>query len=512
MCGIVAIFGERKDKEDILKISLSKITHRGEYSFEYKIFDQAALGVNRLAIVDEKFGMQPQEDESGEIFAIQNGEIFNFSLLTQKLELRGHIFHTHNDTEVLVHLWKEYKEKMIFELDSEMFAFVIYDKKFNEFFVARDRLGVKPLYYAFDENKNFYFASELKALVCLEDIKEIREFPPGHYFYKNKFVKYFDITINEGEVDEKIIREFLEESVEKRVQTDLPIAVFLSGGVDSSLVMELATRFHKNVTALILGEIDSLDYTYAIKLCEEKKWKYKVIEPKVDYESEIEKIIYFVEAYDPNIVRHAFANNSISQFAHDLGFKIVLTGEGSDEIFAGYNEFLDIDTSKINLGCKMLLESMSNGNLMRIDKMAMRYAIEIRCPFFDQKLVDVALSLKGLCKVGEYNGKRYTKLILRKIALNYLPEYIALRDKAAFANGAGMDVGKNYKTGDGILGEIAKRRISDVKVLKIQHNFPMYKLETKEEIMLFEYYHSFGYHKFIEGRKRLIVKDTLYTI
>lgn len=513
MCGISAIFGETKDKEEKLKISLSKITHRGEYHFEYKIFDHAALGANRLAIVDEKLGVQPQEDEGGEIFAIQNGEIFNFANLAQKLESLGHIFHTHNDTEVLVHLWQEYKEKMIFELDSEMFAFVVYDKKSNEFFVARDRIGVKPLYYAFDDNKNFYLASELKALVCLEDIKEVHEFPPGHYFYKNKFVKYFDIVTNESEnPDEQAIQKLIEESVAKRVQTDLPIAVFLSGGVDSSLVMELATRFHKNVTALILGETDSLDYINAMKLCEEKKWKYKVIEPKIDYENELANIVYFVETYDPNIVRHSFANDVISKLAHELGFKIILTGEGSDEIFAGYNEFLNIDKSKINLGCKMLLESMSRGNLMRIDKMAMRYTVETRCPFFDQKLVDVALSLSGSLKVGEYNGKQYTKLVLRKIALNYLPEYIALRDKLAFANGAGMNVGMNYKQGDGVLGEIAKRKISDEKLNEIQRDFSEYKLETKEEVMLFDLYRSFEYDKFVEGKERLIVKDTLYTI
>jgi len=513
MCGISAIFGNVSNKEDKLKISLSKITHRGEYHFEYKIFDHVALGANRLAIVDEKFGTQPQQDENGDVFAIQNGEIFNIINLAQKLQSLGHTFRTNNDTEVLVHLWKEYKEKMIFELDSEMFAFVIYDKKSNEVFVARDRIGVKPLYYAFDENKNFYLASEVKALVCLEELKEIHEFPPGHYFYKNKFVKYYDLKTNEVEnVDEKTVQKVIEESVAKRVQTDLPIAVFLSGGVDSSLIMEIATRFHKNVTALILGETNSPDYINAIKLCQEKKWKFKVIEPKINYEEELSNIVYYVETFDPNIVRHSFANDIISQLAHELGFKIVLTGEGSDEIFAGYNEFLDIDKSKINLGCKMLLESMSKGNLMRIDKMAMRYTVETRCPFFDQKLVDVAMSLDSSSKVGEYKGKQFTKLILRKIALNYLPEYIALRDKLPFANGAGMNVGMNYKKGDGVLGEIALRKISNSMFIEIQRDFSEYKLETKEEAMLFDIYRSFGYDKFVEGKERLIVKDTLYTI
>ncbi|MEK9151297.1 MAG: asparagine synthase-related protein [Patescibacteria group bacterium] len=513
MCGIAAIFGEVNNKEEKLKASLSKITHRGEYSFEYKVFDHAALGANRLAIVDEKLGMQPQQDKNGDIFAIQSGEIFNFVNLAQKLQSLGHTLRTHNDTEVLVHLWKEYKEKTVLKLDSEMFAFVIYDKKSNEIFVARDRIGVKPLYYAFDEHKNFYLASEMKALVCLEDVKKIHEFPPGHYFYKNKFVRYFgSTTIDNKNAEEKTVQKIIEESVAKRVQTDLPIAVFLSGGVDSSLIMELATRLHRNVTALILGKTDSPDYISAVRLCKEKQWKYRVIEPKINYEHELANIVYFVETYDPNIVRHSFANDIISKFAHRLGFKIVLTGEGADEIFAGYNEFLDINKSKINLGCKMLLESMSRGNLMRIDKMAMRYTVETRCPFFDQKLVDIAMPLDSSQKVGEYNGKQYTKLILRKIALKYLPEYIALRDKFAFANGAGMNIGMNYKRGDGVLSEIAARKISDSTFVEIQRDYSEYKLETKEEVMLFDYYRSFGYDKFIEGKERLIVKDTLYTI
>ena len=160
----------------------------------------------------------------------------------------------------------------------------------------------------------------------------------------------------------------------------------------------------------------------------------------------------------------------------------------------------------------MLLESMSRGNLMRIDKMAMRYMVETRCPFFDQKIVDAAMSLDGALKVGEYDGKRFTKLILRKIALNYLPEYIALRDKFAFANGAGMNVGMHYKRGDGVLGEIALRNISDSQFTEIQRDFSEYKLDTKEEVMLFDCYRSFGYDKFVEGKERLIVKDTLYTI
>ena len=234
MCGISAIWGDATNKEENLRNSLFKISHRGDlnHQFEHKIFDRAALGTNRLAIVDKKFGDQPQQNEDGNIFAIFNGEIFNFKKLKEELDTLGHIFRTESDTEVLTHLWEQYGEKMIMKLDSEMFAFVIYDKKNDEIFAARDRLGVKPLYYAFDKTETVYFASEIKALVCLDDLREIHEFPSGYYFYKNTFVQYYETLVGSGkEQNEAELSEIIEEAVRKRVQTELPIAVFLSGGV-----------------------------------------------------------------------------------------------------------------------------------------------------------------------------------------------------------------------------------------------------------------------------------------
>jgi asparagine synthase (glutamine-hydrolysing) len=513
MCGISVIAGNVSDKEEKLKLSLSKITHRGDHNFEYRIFDNGAVGVNRLAIVDERSGAQPQHDEHERYFVAFNGEIFNFQELGKRLEKMGHELQTNSDTEVLVHLWEAYGPSMVKELDSEMFTFVIFDKQTGEIFAVRDRIGVKPLYYGRDESNNLYIASEIKALVCFEDIKQIHELPAGHYLYKDKLVSYYQLIIGrERNISLSEFAELIEEAVRKRVQTHLPIAVFLSGGPDSSLVMELATKFHNDVTALILGTVDSPDYVNAIKLCEEKKWKYIVANPDIDYEKELSDIIYYVESYDPNIVRHSFANNIVSKLAHEHGFKIVLTGEGIDEIFAGYNEFLEMDPEKINLGCKRLLDSMPLGNLMRVDKMAMRYTVETRCPFFDQKLVDFAMSLDGSLKVGEYQSKKYTKLIFRKIAARYLPDWIAYREKAAFGNGAGMAVGINYRKGDGVLSEIANRLVTDEEFEKIKSEFHGRDFQTKEEVLLFKIYYGFGYDRFVEGRFRLMVKDTLLSL
>ncbi|OGF22961.1 hypothetical protein A2Y83_05050 [Candidatus Falkowbacteria bacterium RBG_13_39_14] len=280
MCGITAILEKSfrlkngRDKEEFIKKSLDKIKHRGTSIYEYRIFDNGAIGANRLPIVDRENGQQPLLNEDNTIFAAQNGEIFNYKKLKKELEDKGHKFKTDSDTEVLAHLYEEYGEEMIYKLDSEMFAFVIYDIKKNNFFVARDPFGVKPLFYA-KEGKTHYFGSELKQLAQFDFIKEIKIFPKGHYMRNGKLKEYYKLKysnkIKNLDYAKTKLTELIVEAVKKRVDTDLPIAVLLSGGVDSSLVMEIATRFHKDVTAFILGIPGSSDYEASMRLCKDNK-------------------------------------------------------------------------------------------------------------------------------------------------------------------------------------------------------------------------------------------------
>src|SRR3989344_5734190 len=506
MCGIIAIFGESENLRRDIRISLRKIKHRGSDRYESITFDSCALGVNRLAIIDRDKGKQPFANEDSTVFAIQNGEIFNYKELKESLIRKGHHFKTDCDTEVLVHLWEEYGTEMISRIDSEMYAFVIYDKRDGNIFIARDPLGVKPLCYAYDKKGRLFVASEIKQLSQFKEIDEIREFPSGNFTKYYSYSKEFNS--NSEEKIKKDLKKLIEEAVQKRVQTDLPIGVFLSGGVDSSLIMELATKYHKDVTAIILGTKSSSDYINAVKLCKERKWKYNVIEPNIDYEKESKEIVYYTESFEPNIIRHSFANNLVSKAALELELRIVLVGEGSDELFGGYNEFLELPNNKINFGCIKLLESMSKGHMMRVDKMAMRRTIEVRSPFFDTSLVNYALSIPGELKVKE----SITKYILREVAKDYLPEYIAYRHKAPFANGAGMNVGTNFNKGDGIVGEIANKKISDKVFAKIKSQFKQYNFKTKEEIYYFLFYLKFNYNKFKDGEQRLIMKDNLSSI
>jgi asparagine synthase (glutamine-hydrolysing) len=511
MCGITAIFNS-KDAKEKSHASLDKIQHRGGSVFEIENFDNASIGANRLPIVGRMSGKQPLHNEDKTIFAVQNGEIFNHKELRKELENLGHIFTSESDTEVLAHSYEQYGVEMVKKLDSEMFAFVIYNSKTKDVYAARDPIGVKPFYYTKTKDGEILFASELKQLVQFENVEQVFEFPQGHYYLNGKFTKYFEIKESKQKLTEhqsiRVLEENIVEAVKKRVDTDLPIGVFLSGGVDSSLVMEIATRFHPDVTAIILGNTGSSDYEYALRLCKDRGYKYQVVSPEIDYKQELDEVLYYLETYEPLIIRQGFANWICSREAQKLGLSIVLVGEGADELFAGYNEFSALSDDVINKGCKLLTENLGAGHLKRVDRGAMRFTVEVRSPFLDTKLVETAFKIKGEYKVKRENHRVTTKYIFRKVASNFLPDYIAWRYKMPFANGAGMNVGYNYKSGDGALGEITKEYNTKIENIFVKK----FGLETAEENYYFEKFDEYKYTKLVNAEKRIIVKDVLQAL
>jgi asparagine synthase (glutamine-hydrolysing) len=399
---------------------------------------------------------------------------------------------------------------MINKIDSEMFAFIIYDTKKNLIFAARDPLGVKPLYYAFDKTKQIYFASEAKQLADFDDILEINVFPPAHYFINGKLKRYSKIKTSNKFSEEKEITRLLEEkvveAVKKRVQTDLPVGVFLSGGVDSSLVMEIATRFHPDVTAIILGYPGSPDYEFALRLCKERGYKHHIVRPYENYEKELDRLIYHLETYEPLIIRQSFPGDICAREAHRLGLRVVLVGEGADELFGGYNEFASLPPHLINKGCEKLVSSLHAGHLQRVDRTSMKHTVEVRCPFFDKDLVETAFQIDGNLKVKRTNHQITTKYILRKVAESFLPDYIAWRYKVPFSNGAGMNVGSNYKVEDGDVAKAANQKmelsLSDAAVKR-------YGIHTKEEQYYLSKFEEFRFTKIAGSETRLVVKDNL---
>lgn len=512
MCGIAAVFN-CENPVPFVESSLRKIAHRGGNILEYETFDNAALGANRLPIVGRATGKQPLTNEDRTIFAVQNGEIFNHKELRKNLEAKGHVFLTDCDTEILAHAFEEYGKDVVKHLDSEMFAFIIYNDKTKDVYAARDPLGVKPFYYATTEEGAWHFASELKQLVQFQNLTDIHEFPAGHYFFKGKFKRYFTLKLPQKTLPEAAALRQLEReitlAVKKRVDTDLPIGVFLSGGVDSSLVMEIATRFHPDVTAIILGTPDSPDYRYALRICEERGYKYHVIRPQIDYAEELDELLYHLETYEPLIVRQAFANWICSREAQRLGLSVVLVGEGADELFAGYNEFSALPADIINEGCKMLTQHLGQGHLKRVDRAAMRFTVEVRAPFLDANVVKTAMSINGKHKIHRCQHRVTTKYILRKVAAKFLPDYIAYRYKVPFANGAGMNVGYSYESQG---GDIAKLFIKDKNAADRTEAIDRFDIKTPEERYYVQKYLDFGFQKLAGSENRAIVKDNLYKL
>ncbi|MBL7544450.1 MAG: hypothetical protein JNL11_11595 [Bdellovibrionaceae bacterium] len=509
MCGIAAVFGKNVRTEMVMT-SLKQILHRGSEHLEVASLANAILGTNRLAIVDPQNGKQPAHDQDKNVYAILNGEIYNHAALRKKLIQLGHVFRSHSDTEVLVHLWKEYGPSLLDHLDSEMFAFIIYDERYEQVFAARDPLGVKPLYYARDENNNIHFGSELKQLSVNDRIQEIRSLPAGHYFLNQKIECYFTLNDTIQIENESVAVDLIENSiiaaVKKRVDTELPLAVFLSGGVDSSLVMELAVQNHPDVKAFILGHPGSGDYEFAVRLCRERGYKYETVTPDEDYTSELEKMIFFSETFEPLLIRHAFAGHMCARAAHSQGYKIVLMGEGSDEIFAGYNEFLNLSEDQIHQASVKMTSDLADGHLKRVDRFTSAHTLEARLPFLDMAVVRAALSIDPSLKIRNYKQQATVKYILRKVAERHLPEWIAWRKKEPFSNGAGMEVGEAFLKEDGeVASEVKKRGLSPIDETVLQK----YSLRTHEEKFYFQQFKKFQFTKLVTGHVRLLVKDNL---
>jgi asparagine synthase (glutamine-hydrolysing) len=490
MCGIGAVFNNKRAKE-LLEKSLQKVNNRGTRKLETGNGKLFALGANRLPIIDRANATQPTKSEFGDIFCVLNGEIFNHYELRSSLEKKGHRFGSNSDTETLVHLYEEYEEKMLDFLDSEMYAFVIYDKEKNEYFAARDHVGVKPLYYA-RSNETTYFASEMKQLTQFAEIEEIMIVPPAHYMKNGNLERYSDLIdfkkIVNHDAPEIIdnVKKILHEAVRKRVQTDLPIGVFLSGGIDSTAVLALARKNHNDVTAIIAGKGGSKDREYAERYCKEFNVPYRSIEPPNENHlaKQIEKIIYICETYEPNVIRQSAISYYISKLGAD--FRVILCGEGADEIFAGYPEFAQADD--VNNLCLELLGDLNRTQLQRLDRTSMYFTQEVRVPFLDTKLIEYALSIPGEYKI----RSGIKKWILRKSMEHDLPDYICWRKKAVLSEGAGY---KGNDPDSGIFTEFIDKGMSEEEFLEIKNKFAQWNIQTKEEAYYFRIFRRFGYCK-----------------
>lgn len=492
MCGILAVIG--KGKEESLVQELSKrMSHRGPDESDLHVTGSGhILAHERLSIVDLHTGKQPIQGTSS-AWMVHNGEIYNHQKLRDGI-LKDHHFRTTSDSEVIVHLYEKFGYDFCDMLDG-MFAFVVIDG--DDFIAGRDPLGVKPLYYGLDERGRMYFASEMKAIA--DQCKTFSTFPPGHYYTeKTGFVKYYqpkweDETLAVEELDLKAIRETLSESVRKRLMSDVPIGVLLSGGLDSSLTSSIAARYMKKMGKTLhsfsIGlDAEAPDAKAARKVAEFLGTQHHEIHFTIEQGIEIlDKLIWHLETYDVTSVRASTPMYFLSKAITEQGIKVVLSGEGADEIFGGYLYFRNApsveDFQKETIE---RVQKLFTADLLRADKSTMAHGLEARVPFLDKAFLELAIKIKPEEKMpSAYDG--IEKYILRKAfdtpEQPYLPDEVLWRQKEQFSDGVG------YNWIDTLI-EYCSGQVTDEEFEKAAVLYPYNTPVTKEAFFYRRIFHK----------------------
>lgn len=435
MCGIAGMWGQT-DPEQVKKM-MDLLVHRGPDAEGMYISQEGpgVLGHRRLSIVDPKGGDQPIFNEDKGMAIIANGEIYNFPQLRPELAAR-HTFRTSSDTEAVLHCYEESGLETVNRLDG-MYAFVIADH--GELFAARDPIGIKPLYFG-EKGTELWFSSELKALA--PHCPDIREFPPGSYYHSSQgmgsFYRVPELDTEELPVADHIrrLRRTLEKSVLKRLMSDVPVGAFLSGGLDSSLIAAIARPHLEELHTFTVGVEGSPDLEAArvvARHLDTVHHEYVLTEDEI--EQKLPEIIYYLESYDQDLVRSAIPCFFTSRLAAEH-VKVILTGEGADELFAGYTYYKGIDDRRVLQDeLRRSVENLHNINLQRVDRMTMAHSIEGRVPFLDLEMIRLGLTIPAELKLPSEGGQE--KWILRTAFEDLLPPEIVWRDKAQFDEGSG---------------------------------------------------------------------------
>lgn len=448
MCGILAIIGKGKD-EKLVKTLSKRMAHRGPDESDLLVTENGhILSHERLSIIDLHSGRQPIKGTKS-AYMVHNGEIYNHQELRDGI-LKNHTFKTKSDSEVIVRLYEEFGYDFLDKLDGD-FAFVVIDG--DDFIAGRDPLGVKPLYYGLDERGRIYFASEMKPIA--DQCKTFSTFPPGHFYTpKTGFIKYYrpdyeDFKKADKPLDLPLIRATLTEATRKRLMSDVPIGVLLSGGLDSSLTSSIAARLlkekGKKLHSFSIGlDADAPDAKAARKVAEFLGTEHHEIHFTVQQGIEIiDQLIWHLETYDVTSVRASTPMYFLSKAIADLGIKVVLSGEGADEVFGGYLYFRNAPSSEdFQKETIERVQKLFTADLLRADKSTMAHGLEARVPFLDKAFLDAVMTISAEEKQPKtYDGKE--KYILRKAFDTpdnpYLPDEVLWRQKEQFSDGVGYN-------------------------------------------------------------------------
>ena len=482
MCGILAIIGKGVDVQQAKKLS-NRMNHRGPNEHDIHLTEKGhILSHERLSIIDLHTGKQPIQGCST-AYMVHNGEIYNHQELRDTV-LKEHVFRTKSDSEVIVHLYEKFGYDFLNKLDG-VFAFVVVDG--DDFIAGRDPIGIKPLYYGKDAEGRLYFASEMKAIA--DQCEEFEAFPPGHYYTaKEGLVRYyipewFDYKKSTEELDLKQIRETLIKATKKRLMTDVPLGVLLSGGLDSSLTSSIATRLlkeeGKELHSFSIGlDKNSPDLKAAKKVADFLGTKHHELYFSIKEGLEvIDKLIWHLETYDITSIRASTPMYLMSKMITDLGIKVVLSGEGADEMLGGYLYFADAPSKEdFQKETVRRVRLLSTSDCLRADKSTMAHGLEARVPFLDKEFLDLIMKIKPEEKQPKtYGGKE--KYILRKAFDTkedpFLPDEVLWRQKEQFSDGVG------YNWIDTLIEHCATQ-VTDFEMEQAYQTFPHNTPSTKE--------------------------------
>lgn len=495
MCGIVCAFDIKESKEQLrpqlLEMS-KKVRHRGPDWSGIYADDYAVVTHERLAIVDPASGKQPLFSEDGTLILAANGEIYNHRELRKQFE-GNYNFQTQSDCEVILALYQKKGPDFLDEMNG-IFGFAIYDSKKNEYFVARDHMGIIPLYMGWDKNGTFYVASELKALegIC----NKIEVFPPGHYLYSKEgelkrwytrdWMDYDAVKENETHISD--IRDALEAAVHRQLMSDVPYGVLLSGGLDSSVTSAIAKKYSQmriesddtkeawwpQLHSFSVGLEGSPDLEAARKVADHIGTIHHEIKFTIQEGLDaIKDVIYNLETYDITTVRASTPMYLMARVIKSMGIKMVLSGEGADELFGGYLYFhkapspMDFHEETVRK-----LTKLHQYDCLRANKSLAAWGIEGRVPFLDKEFIDVAMRINPKDKM--INGERMEKWVVRKAFEAYLPESVAWRQKEQFSDGVGYNWIDTLK-------ELVEKAISDEQLANAAFRFPIQTPTSKEE-------------------------------
>ena len=421
---------------------LEKTTSRGPDMTRTLKVEKGYMGFNRLSIMGlTESGMQPFTLNGNAV--VCNGELYGFTELKNYLISLGYSFRSESDCEILLPLYERLGTKMFSLLDAE-FACVIYDRKKNDFVAARDPIGIRPLYYGYDDEGYILFASEPKNLtgVC----KSIKPFPPGHYYEDGCFICYRDMTeVKELRTDDlQIITENIHDKlirgIKKRLSADAPVGFLLSGGLDSSLVCGVAASLSdKPIETFAIGmDIDAIDLKYAREVAEYiHSNHHEVIITKEDVINAVEPVIHALGTYDITTVRASIGMYLLCKWIHEnTDIKVILTGEISDELFGyKYTDFAP-SAEAFQEEAKKRVRELHMYDVLRADRCISVNSLEARVPFGDLDFVDYVMSIDPEKKLNTYG---IGKFLLRKAFEKdeFIPRSILMREKAAFSDAVG---------------------------------------------------------------------------